>query len=674
MLRTRPDPMRLPTVLVRWFSGDAGWRTASTPNEPLEALLRALRATCRPSADGSVSVAPLLQHLGTHPGQAAELGRCIAHLMHHAQLRSALTDPGIVAYSELRGEVWRRLTLKLLPELPEEGTVERVLVQVLHRPGDTGWFLAVPEVEWTELLRLTSLERAEGRLHADIPQAAVVLAHRINGRTLEPGVLRMVPGLGRHESPFLALQRHLDDLQERLLAPGASVPAPDDPELQRLRHHHGACSQLVEQAFANSAEIGISVRVTQNLVRVQQQLQRLKVLLELIGSGHLAPAQRTVQLMRVLVAINGGRNEVSALLEESTRLVAYEITQHTGRTGEHYITSSGREYRHMFASAAVGGAIVAVMCVVKVFLSYLHPPLFGKALLASLNYAWGFILIYLVGATLATKQPAMTAAALVKSLNEHRGEGQDHGAFAELFARLFRSQFIAFVGNVLLAFPVALGLVWGIGRLTGHTVGATKWPGLIDDLQPFTSLALFHAAIAGVFLFLSGIIAGSVSNRGRFDRIPQRIAEHPGLRRTFGARRAKALGRFYDRRWAGILSNLWFGVFMGSTAAIGIFFGLALDIRHITFAAGNLAIALHAAPFPLPVDVIAWSVLGIGLIGLVNFLVSFILSLGLAMRSRSMPITELDDLARAVWRHFRRYPLRFFVPTRDSTGTQGPGH
>ena len=29
-----------------------------------------------------------------------------------------------------------------------------------------------------------------------------------------------------------------------------------------------------------------------------------------------------------------------------------------------------------------------------------------------------------------------------------------------------------------------------------------------------------------------------------------------------GVRRAKALGRAYERRWAGILSNLWFGVFM----------------------------------------------------------------------------------------------------------------
>ena len=39
------------------------------------------------------------------------------------------------------------------------------------------------------------------------------------------------------------------------------------------------------------------------------------------------------------------------------------------------------------------------------------PTLFGKAFLYSLNYAAGFILIYLTGATLATKQPAMTAPA-----------------------------------------------------------------------------------------------------------------------------------------------------------------------------------------------------------------------------------------------------------------------
>jgi site-specific recombinase len=50
-----------------------------------------------------------------------------------------------------------------------------------------------------------------------------------------------------------------------------------------------------------------------------------------------------------------------------------------------------------------------------------------------------------------------------------------------------------------------------------------------------TLLALFHAATAGLIPFLSGIIAGSVANRDKFRHMHYRIAEHPLLKKPFGA-------------------------------------------------------------------------------------------------------------------------------------------
>ena len=120
------------------------------------------------------------------------------------------------------------------------------------------------------------------------------------------------------------------------------------------------------------------------------------------------------------------------------------------------------------------------------------------------------------------------------------------------------------------------------------------------------------------------------------------------------------------------MSNAWFGVFLGSTVVVGIIIGLPLDIRHITFAAGNLGIALHAAGFQLPVEALVWSIVGIGVIGFVNFLVSFTLSLGVAMRSRGIPLGQVDDIARAVLRHFRRKPWQFFFPPRGTSDQVGP--
>jgi site-specific recombinase len=74
-----------------------------------------------------------------------------------------------------------------------------------------------------------------------------------------------------------------------------------------------------------------------------------------------------------------------------------------------------------------------------------------------MNYAMGFVMIYLMGFTLATKQPAMTAATMTKVFLKKERK-RNNTEFAHLVSKLFRSQFIAFVGNVLLSFPIALPL------------------------------------------------------------------------------------------------------------------------------------------------------------------------------------------------------------------------
>src|SRR5690606_7526686 len=151
-----------------------------------------------------------------------------------------------------------------------------------------------------------------------------------------------------------------------------------------------------------------------------------------------------------LIEYNCDKTNVRKLISESTQLLSYEVTQHTAKTGEHYITKDRNEYFKMFWTAAGGGIIVAFACIIKVFLSMMDNSAFGHAFLYSLNYAFACIGIYLCGFTLATKQPAMTASALIRALEVGRksqgvDEAEKHKAFAEFFARVFRSQFIAFV-------------------------------------------------------------------------------------------------------------------------------------------------------------------------------------------------------------------------------------
>ena len=103
---------------------------------------------------------------------------------------------------------------------------------------------------------------------------------------------------------------------------------------------------------------------------------------------------------------------------------------------------------------------------------------------------------------------------------------------------------------------------------------------------------------------------------------------------------------------------------MGTTGSIGFFLGLDLDVRHITFVSGNLALGLFGADWQITFWLLFWCLLGIGVVGLVNFVVSFSLSLGLAFRSRNISWLESRFVIASIWKHFKQKPLSFFFPTK----------
>ena len=69
--------------------------------------------------------------------------------------------------------------------------------------------------------------------------------------------------------------------------------------------------------------------------------------------------------------------------------------------------------------------------------------------------------------------------------------------------------------------------------------------------------------------------------------------------------------------------------------------------------------------FIISLENILWCILGIGIIGLGNFIVSFGLSLWIALRSREVPASELKYLGRCVWRAFKARPRAFFFPVKE---------
>lgn len=659
-------------LLTEFFGEAQSWRDTNDNLEPLIELIRLVRPSDIKRGE-KVDLQPIIAFLKENFSCRKQLSIYLKEIFKDRKFNKILSDAAIMQDVDFIFEVKKRIFAKFLPYQPQKDTLEYVLNQVFYLANDGIWIDTIPLEQLEELYSLLKFNSIYDSMEinsvlSEILIAQHLLIQRISGRAMETEVIKMVPEFDDLENPFSAFEKELYLIEERVRNSNKHYITSDDISYSQLLVLEKQCEGFVDKAFKNSSKYGISLRVNQNLLKIRQQLERLKYLVSLLTVDNEKDKKYNgISLALQLIKFNCYKNNVRKFIGESTQLISYEITQHTAKTGERYITESRKEYFNMFKASVGGGFIVGILCIIKILLSKADTSYFGYAFIYSMNYAIGFIAIYVLGFTLATKQPAMTASALIKALEEgvlqQGNNAEKYKAFAVLFARVFRSQFIAFVGNVIMAFPVSLLGIWLIDYFFHYNIAASKWEHLLIDLSPIHSLAIFHAAIAGVFLFLSGIISGSISNRDKHNQVYFRITEHPFLKRNLGKIRTKKLADLYEKRWAGIVSNFWFGVFMGSTGSIGLFLGLNLDIRHITFGSGNLALALYGANYEVGYWMLFWGIFGIGIIGLVNFMVSFSLSLGLAFRSRAISLFELRFVTGSIWSHFKERPLSFFFPT-----------
>ena len=590
-------------------------------------------------------------------------------LFSNKSFAKALTDANILSENAFFPELKKRISYKFLPPVEDEHTISYIISKVLFNPkSDSDYIKNIKPEDGSEFFKLMEIEKISTlpKVKKELLISANILALRSVGNALEAGITKMVPEYKNFDNPFVALQSELDSLICRFKKDKDLQIDSKDVDYKQIKIYLQQCLDFVDKAFKNACKFGISSKINQSLLKIRQQLKRIQDIIPiLVVDNEEDVLTNSKNLVSNTLKYNSHRNNIRELIDDSTRLISHLITSHTAETGTHYIATSPKEYLKMFWKASGGGIIVGFLCIFKMMMSYSHGSEFSHAVLYSLNYAFGFIIIYLLGFTLATKQPAMTAATMAKVLSDESSSDKNYKEFANLVAKLSRTQFIAFVGNVLWSFPVALAIIYGMDWFRDENFAAVKADKLLKDLNPIESKAILHACIAGFFLFISGIISGNISNSSIFNQVPERISQSPFLNQFIGAKNSKKLSDFYTKHWAGIISNFWFGIFLGVIAPLGVFLGLDLDIRHITFSAGNFALALYGKGFDIDTYTFVISLVTIFLIGAFNFIVSFGLSMLLAFRSRKVNFGELTIIYKTILKYFIKNPLRFFIPLKS---------
>jgi site-specific recombinase len=199
-----------------------------------------------------------------------------------------------------------------------------------------------------------------------------------------------------------------------------------------------------------------------------------------------------------------------------------------------------------------------------------------------------------------------------------------------------------------------------------RAVNDIRHPNIVEitDFGRVDTGTIWYAMVTGVILWLSSVIGGWVDNFAVYRRLPQAIAEHR-LGRVLGERTMRWMGRAFARSLSSIAGCVALGFMLGMCPIVGKFFGLPLDVRHVTLSTGTLALGASALGRAALSDPgFWWSVAGIGTIFVCNLGVSFNLALAVALRAREATRGERWQLASALLRRALRHPGDFIRPPR----------
>lgn len=628
--------------------------------DPLCEIIAQIRPS-RPEK-GDEAMRRLVRALEESDDLGERLAGVLRDLVGGVHLFPAFTESGVPSTKGFLSELGSRLIRRVVPELDPPADLRSLIRHLFDDPDDHRWISRVGPATWRDLLSAMGV-RADSVKGIDAEHATAIrgLAHHIASLGLQPEIHERLPGIDEAVSPFLRLSatalRYVEGFESY-----------DVGEQTELLHEAlevvDLCRDSVQRVRDGTRENGTSLRLTGFTYRLDALLDRIEILLHLSEVEEERFRESLGRFVAVLVEAEKTRNAILPHVREHVDLLALEIVEHSARKGSKYITSGRRDWWKFFLASLGGGVIVACFSLFKTLMAQWGMPLGIEALLFGLNYSACFVLIYLTGSALATKQPAMTANTIARELGDP--ENRTLERLEELVIRVWRSQFISFVGNLAAALPVAFLLSQAFVAATGTSPAPeAKAESMLTALHPLQSGTVFYAAAAGFFLFAAGLVSGWVDNRNLNRDVPRRIAEQPAVRSIAGEAGAQRVADFVDRNLGIITGNVFLGFALGSLGTVGEILGLPLDIRHIAFASAEFGTAFESLGTTVGAQLLIAAGIGIVLIGLINFVVSFGLSMAMALESRRLTWRELRTVIRHLGTALLRRPFDWFWPPRS---------
>ncbi len=568
-------------------------------------------------------------------------------------------DFGFGARVSLGGEVVSRLQRRFLPGTPET-TDLAALFQLLFHAADGAWIDAIDPVTRQRLAILLAPGLPDWR--RTLLDAITILVSAVHASGYTPALRQRMDRRLLDSDPFRQLTRSADALRSAMLEDRGDEAL---REAALFRAVLGACRAAADSVTAHLEEFGISVDIVYELDQLRGRTARIEQLLDCVLTRE--PQADWQRLMAKLLQDLGETTGLRALLRGHYSLLARQVAERSAETGSHYITRSRGEYRNMLRRAAGGGIVLAGTTLAKFAIGALGLTAFWTGFWSGANYAASFVLVMLLHWTVATKQPAMTAPALAATLPTNAAATPEEiESFVDRVAQLIRSQMAGIAGNLALCAPVVLAAQGLAVMILGRPLVSTRdAEHVLHSVTLLGPTALF-AAFTGVLLFTSSLVAGWAENWFVFHRLDSAIAWNPRIIARLGAPRARRWAAWWRANISGLAANVSLGMMLGLVPPLLGFFGLDLDVRHVTLATGQLAAAVGTLGWQTVLTpVFWWCVAGIAAVGALNVTVSFWLAFKVALRSRGVRLQDRSRIGMALRRRLWRQPLGFVLPPRE---------
>ncbi|MDP3700347.1 MAG: site-specific recombinase [Hylemonella sp.] len=582
-----------------------------------------------------------------------------------------LADHGFAQRPVFLSEFINRLLQHVLPATPQTRDASELHSLLFPYDFDAAWLGRLDEETERRLAAALGLSAAGSRpWRAALEESIACCVSQICAIGYAPELRLRMDNSARQLTAYRELLVDFETLRRALEQRPLDTTALDQT-VQAFKERLEACRQAAASVYTHLDEHGISVDVVFRLRQLRERVLRCRLLLDALLASD---AVGTGKLLAQLTLAGQHNRSLRALIASNSSLLAAKVAERSAETGEHYITRNRAEYVDMLRQAAGGGALLSVTTLLKFALLGLGLSAFWGGFAAGLNYALCFVLVQLLHWTVATKQPAMTAPAMAAKLKDLQAPGAIED-FVDEVSHLVRSQVAAVIGNLALVVPCVLLLCGAYWWVAGHAPLSMEQAGYVLQSLTLFGPTLLFAAFTGVLLFASSIIAGWTENWFVLQRMDSALRYHPRISAVLGEARADRWATWLRHNISGLAANISLGFMLGLAPAFAAFFGLGLDVRHVTLSAGQLsAAAVTLGPDVLQLPLFWWCVVSIALVGVLNVAVSFFFAFRLALRAHSVTGVDRARVYRVIRARVRHAPLSFLWPPRETPAAKPLRH